>query len=280
MKAANLKQLILMLAVAAVTAGCSTTDSGRKQMILMSDQQLELEAKQTYNMMSDNMPLVKDQATIDYVACVANSLVEVMEGDAADMYWELRIFDQPAENAMVMAGGKISVFAGILNVAQNQNQLAAVLGHEMAHATARHTNERASRAALTGAVVDWGALVFGTGSYYDPTRGVYRQGNRQGIYSLGKSLEDLGINRPFSRMQESEADEIGMIYMARAGFDPRESVTLWKNMADASKVKIPEMMSTHPSEESRLEAHIQQLPEALVVYNEAKSMGRDPQCER
>ena len=280
MKFANLKRLTLMLAVAAISSACSTTDSGRKQLTLMSDQQLELQAKQTYEMMRANMPLVKDQNKIDYVACVANALVEVMEGDAQNMYWELAIFDQPAENAMVMAGGKISVFDGILKITENQHQLAAVLGHEMAHATARHTNERATRSAMTSAVVDWGALVFGTGSYYDPTRGVYRQGNRQGIYSLGKSLEELGINRPFSRMHETEADEIGMIYMARAGFDPRESVNLWKNMADASKVKIPEMMSTHPSEESRLEAHIAQLPEALVIYNEAKAEGRDPQCDR
>lgn len=275
-----LKKTSLLAAVAAVLAACSTTDSGRTQLTLMSDSQLELQAKQTYELMRENMPLVKDRNTIDYVACVADALVAEMDGRAADMYWELAIFDQPAENAMVMAGGKISVFAGILGLAENQHQLASVLGHEMAHATARHTNERASRAAMTDAAVEWAALVFGSGGYYDPTRGVYRTGNRQGIYSLGKALEDIGINRPFSRMHETEADEIGLIYMARAGFDPRESVNLWKNMSDANKTRVPEMMSTHPSDETRLEAHIQQLPEALVIYNEAVAMGRNPQCER
>jgi predicted Zn-dependent protease len=280
MKVAILKRVGGLIAVAAVAAACSTTDSGRKQLTLMSDSQLELQAKETFEQMRANMPLVKDQKTIDYVACVANALVAEMDGDAANMYWELAIFDQPTENAMVMPGGKISVFAGILKLTKNQDQLATVLGHEMAHATARHTNERATRAAMTDAVVEWGALVFGSGGYYDPSRGIYRRGTTQSIYGMGKALEDIGINRPFSRLHEAEADEIGSMYMARAGFDPRESVKLWKNMSDSNNTKIPEMMSTHPSDESRLEAHVEHLPEALAIYNEARANGRNPQCER
>ena len=272
MRFSTVKQLTPLISLVFFLGACSTTDSGRTQLTVKSDRQLEVQAKQAYEMMRANLPLVKDQATIDYVACVANALVEVMEGDAADMYWELAIFDQPSVNASVMAGGKISVFAGILSMTENEHQLASVLGHEMAHATARHTNERASRQEISGAVVDWGLIILGSG--------YYNRNTRQAIYGMGKQLEDIGINRPFSRMHEAEADEIGMIYMSRAGFDPRESVKLWKNMADAKQQKPPEMLSTHPSDESRLEAHIQQLPEALVIYNQARAEGRNPQCER
>ncbi len=264
------KSLIINVFLIAALAGCSTTDSGRTQFTMLSDEQLEYDAKRNFELMRANLPLVQDQATIDYVACVANALVEVMDGDAAEMYWEMAIFNQPVVNATVMAGGKISVYAGLLTIVDNQHQLASVLGHEMAHATARHTNERASRAELSDVGIDIAALILG-GGYYNRTAG---------LYNAMKSAEDLGLNRPFSRMHETEADEIGLIYMARAGFDPRESVSLWKNMSDANQANIPEMLSTHPSDEHRLEAHITQLPEALVVYNQAVAEGRNPDCER
>jgi predicted Zn-dependent protease len=264
------KRLIFLAFMSFILAACSTTDSGRAQLTMKSDAQLELDAKRNFEMMRENLPLVQDRATIDYVACVANALVDVMDDDAAQMYWELAIFNQPVVNATVMPGGKISVYAGLLGMVENQHQLASVLGHEMAHATARHTNERATRAEISDVGIDIAALILG-GGYYNRT---------QGIYSAMKSAEDLGLNKPFSRLHEAEADEIGLIYMARAGFDPRESVNLWKNMAAANQTKIPEMMSTHPSDESRLEAHISQLPEALVVYNQAKAEGREPDCQR
>jgi predicted Zn-dependent protease len=168
-----------------------------------------------------------------------------------------------------MPGGKISVYAGILGMVSDQDEMASIMGHEMAHATARHINERASRAAMTDAGIEIAALVLG-GGYYNQT---------QGVYQALKQAEDLGVNRPFSRLHEAEADEIGLIYMARAGFDPRASVKLWKKMVDAKTEKPPELLSTHPSDESRLEAHVQQLPEALTVYNEARAAGKNPQCD-
>lgn len=273
--------LIGLLAAVAV-AGCSTTETGRMQLTTKSERQLEIDAKRQFEVMRENMPLVQDPATVEYVACVANALVEVMEGDAAEMYWEMAIFNQPTVNAMVMPGGKISVFAGILDVAQNQHQLASVLGHEMAHATSKHANERASRGAVTGTAIDITAAILGAPSDPIYTRSQYERAAQRayGIQGAFDALEDLGINRPFSRMQESEADEIGMLYMARAGFDPRESVQLWKNMSAQSETKVAEMLSTHPSDETRLQAHIDQLTEALIIYNQAQAEGHNPQCER
>lgn len=270
----NLGSRLLVTVFAAVLlASCSTTETGRTQLTLKSEKQLEYEAKQAYEMMRENLPLVKDQATIDYVACVANALIEVLEEPEKSMYWELALFDQPVVNASVMAGGKISVYAGLLGQAQNQHQVASVMGHEMAHAISKHTNERASRAAVSDVGIEIAALILGGPiySYNDLQR-------RSGIYNAMKSVEDLGLNRPFTRKQESEADEIGLIYMAKAGFDPRESVQLWQNMAAREETKVPEMLSTHPSDATRLENQVRQLPEVLVLYNEARAAGRNPNC--
>ena len=161
-------------------------------------------------MIRKNSPLVQDQATIDYVACVANAIVEVLEDRDAAMYWELAIVNQPDVNAFVMPGGKIVVKSGILSVAQNQHQLAAVLGHEVAHVTAHHANERATRGELASYGVEVLALILG-GGYYNQTRGAY---------GAASTLNTLGTMNPISRMQESEADVIGLEYMAKAGFDP------------------------------------------------------------
>ncbi len=264
----TLTRLATGLIAALLLAACSTTETGRTQLTLKSERYLEIESKRQFELMRANMPLVQDPVTVEYVACVANALVETLDGDAAEMYWELAIFNQPTVNAMVMPGGKISVFAGILDVAQNQHQLASVIGHEMAHAIAKHANERASRREITGSAISMAAILLGSN---DPimTRSQYERAAHRtsGIYGALSAAEDLGMNRPFSRMQETEADEIGLIYMARAGFDPRESVQLWQNMSAKNETKVAEMLSTHPSDESRLEAHVQQLPEALKIYN-------------
>jgi predicted Zn-dependent protease len=251
-------------------AACSTTETGRAQLTMKSERQMEYEAKQVYEMMRANLPLVKDQATINYVACVANALIDVLEEPEKSMYWELALFDQPVVNASVMAGGKISVYSGLLAQAQNQHQVASVMGHEMAHAISKHPNERASRAAVSDVGIEIAALILG-GGYYNQT---------QGVYGALKSAEDLGLNRPFTRKQETEADEIGLIYMARAGFDPRESVQLWQNMASVEKARPAEILSTHPSDETRLENQVKQLPSVLAIYNEARAAGREPNCTK
>jgi len=268
-------RLLVAVFAAVLLAACSTTETGRSQLTLKSERQLEYEAKQAYEMMRENLPLVKDQATIDYVACVANALIEVLDEPAKSMYWELALFDQPVVNASVMAGGKISVYSGLLSQAQNQHQVASVMGHEMAHAISKHTNERASRAAVSDVGIEIAALILGGPiySYNDLNR-------RSGIYNAMKSVEDLGLNRPFTRKQESEADEIGLVYMAKAGFDPRESVQLWQNMAAREETKVAEILSTHPSDATRLENQVQQLPEVLVLFNEARAAGRNPNCVR
>ena len=128
---------------------CASSPTGRSQMILKSDASLEQEGARQFRKLRESLPLVQDPRTIDYVACVTNSIIDVVDGDYADLYWELAVVDQPDVNAYVLPGGKIVVNTGILNMATNQDQLAAVIGHEVAHVTSRHANERASRSAVT-----------------------------------------------------------------------------------------------------------------------------------
>ena len=264
------KHLLIIALSAALLSSCASSPTGRGQLVLKSDAALAAEGSKQFAMLRKQMPLSKDPATVEYVACVANAIVEVLEGKDAAMYWELAVIERADINAFVMPGGKISVFTGILNVASNQHQLAAVLGHEVAHVTARHTNERASQQMVAGFGVDVAAILLG-GGYANQTRGA-QQGLSQAVA--------LGVLNPFSRGQESEADIIGLEYMAMAGFDPRESVQLWQNMAEKNKTNIPEFMSTHPSGETRIEQLIEATPKALVLFNEAKAQGKDPNCQR
>jgi predicted Zn-dependent protease len=256
--------------LALLLAACSSTPTGRNQLVLKSDAALAAEGQRQFDMIRERMPLVKDRATIDYIACVSNAIVDVLDEESASMYWELAVIDQPDINAFVLPGGKISVFSGILQVAQNQHQLATVIGHEVAHVTAHHANERASRSMVAGVGIDIAAILLG-GGYARQTQAA------QQTLQTGAML---GILNPFSRQQESEADIIGLKYMAKAGFDPRESVTLWTNMEEKNESKVPEFMSTHPSGETRIESLVSQLPAALALYNEAKAEERAPDCQR
>jgi len=273
-------KLLILFTLLAVFAGCSSTPTGRKQLTLKSDAALAQEGARQMAAIRASSALVQDRKTIDYVACVADAIVGVLDGDAAALYWELAVVNQPDVNAFVMPGGKIVVKSGILSVTDNQDQLAAVLGHEVAHVTAHHANERATRGELAGYGMEVIAIVL-AGDTQNPYSRSYDPNRARGIYGAANTFGSLGLMNPFSRMQETEADDIGLMYMAKAGFDPRESVSLWKNMNSSEKTaKIPEFLSTHPSGESRIEAMVTRLPEALALYNQAKAEGREPHCEQ
>ena len=274
-----IKCLMAFTLFAVIAAGCSSTPTGRAQLTLKSEAALAQEGARQMAAIRASSSLVQDRGTIDYVACVADAIVGTLEGEDAAMYWELAIVNQPDVNAFVMPGGKIVVKSGILSVAENQDQLAAVLGHEVAHVTAHHANERATRGELAGYGMEVLAIIL-AGDTTNPYSRNYDPNRAQGIYGATSTFGSLGLLNPFSRMQESEADEIGLLYMARAGFDPRESVDLWQNMNSSSKTaKVPEFLSTHPSGESRIESMVSQLPEALALYNQAKAEGRAPNCK-
>ncbi len=262
--------LIPIIFSAALVAACTSSPTGRSQMIWKSDAELEAQSTRAFNQMRASMPLSTDRAKIDFVACVAEAVVSVLEPPYSDIEWDLAIFESESVNAFAMPGGKIGVFTGILDVTENQHQLATVIGHEIAHVTARHSNERASRASLTGVGINVAAIILGGG-------------HRGATYTAQQALSAgaaVGISLPHTRGQESEADIIGLEYMAKAGFDPRESVPLWQRM-DASSDKAPaEFLSTHPASETRIENLVGQWQKTLPLYNKAVEEGRVPNCSK
>jgi len=234
----------------------------------ISDSELAAEAAKQFAEMKASMPLTTDRDTIDYIACVANAVVSQLDPPHSDLAWEMAIFDNEAVNAFAMPGGKIGVMVGILKAAQNQNQLAAVIGHEIAHVTADHSKERASRGRLSTVGIQVAAVLLGGGN----------QGATYTAYQALNQGAAFGIMLPFSRNQESEADVIGLEYMAKAGFDPRAAVPLWQNMNAVAGKAPAEFVSTHPSSEKRIDSLVSQWVAALPYYNAALQEGREPNC--
>ena len=264
------KCLIALVFAASVVVACSTSPTGRTQIIWKSDAEMEAQAAQAFNAMRASAPLSTNRAKIDFVACVAQAVVEILDPPYSEYEWELAVFDEKSVNAWAMPGGKIGVNVGILEITENQHQLASVMGHEIAHVTARHSNEKASRASLTGIGIEALAVILG-GGYSG------------GAYTASQAMHAgaaFGLSLPHSRSQETEADIIGLRYMAKAGFDPRASVDLWQNMAALSKKSPPEFLSTHPTNDTRIENLISEWQETLPIYNKAREDGKDPQCEK
>lgn len=228
----------------------------------VSEREIEIESDKEFQKMRQSMVISNDVNVRSYVKCVADAIIAELEEPYSQMDWDVEIFDEEAVNAFAMTGGKIGVFTGILKVAENQDQLGAVIGHEVAHVTQQHAVERVNQAMTTqvGAMAAGAAL---GGGYASDTVALAAQ---------------IALTLPYGRKQESEADTVGLVYSANAGFDPRASVKLWKNMAEANKGAPPEFLSTHPSSDTRIQDLIEELPGALVNYNNAKSAGKVPNC--
>ncbi len=166
-----------------------------------------------------------------------------------------------------MPGGKIGVYTGLLETTENQHQLAAVIAHEVAHVVAEHANARVSAAYATGTSL----------KLIDVIAGASTPGKEQLVGLLGVGAQ-YGVLLPYGRSQESEADILGLDYMAKAGFDPRESVVLWRNMSKQGEVQPPEFLSTHPANQSRINELNARMPHALTLYKIARENSKNPNC--
>lgn len=248
---------IAILAVAIAGSGCAVP--------IVSEREVEIKGGETFQEMRASMVESRDAGIRAYVNCVSRPIIDQLEEPYSSLSWEVVVFEDELVNAFALPGGHIGVFTGLLSVAEDQDQLAAVIGHEIAHVTEKHSWEDYNRAITAqGAVIGATAVLGGDNTTYD---------------ILSKAV-DLGINRPFSRGQETEADVVGLKFMARAGFDPRASVKLWKNMAAAGNGAPPEFLSTHPSSATRISNLVAQLPEALNEFNAAREAGKTPACRR
>jgi len=259
--------LLLLLTLAA----CATSPTGRHQLRLVSPEQAAQAGNQSFAQIKKQTPVDRDEGDNRYAACIVNALAGATGKPNGGGSWDVTVFKQDKTvNAFALPGGHVSVYTGIFTVAKTPAELAAVLGHEMGHVQAGHGAERMSDQMATQGVLDVAAIIAGI----DPNS----QGGQATMSALGMGAQ-VGVLLPFNRAQESEADELGLRYMAEAGFDPREALDLWRNMMSANLGAPPEVLSDHPSDKNRLADLQGKLPEAMRLYQTALAQGRHPRCE-
>lgn len=256
---------------AALTAACTTAPSGRQQLLMLSDSELNQLGAQSFEQIKAEQPLSRNAAHQRYVGCVVNALVAELPQEWRSQAWEVQVFADESPNAFALPGGKVGVNTGMITLAQNQDQLAAVIGHEIGHVIFRHANERMSRSALVGAGVQAGGALAGARTTPETARTV------AGLLGAGAQL---GVMLPFSREQEREVDVYGQDLMAKAGFNPAEASRLWQNMIAASgrSAGAVQALSTHPDPQARASALERRAPALMPQYEAARAQGKRPAC--
>ncbi len=260
---------ILVFSLLLVVA-CATSPLGRKQLILLPDPQMNSLGVQSFQELKSKTPIEKDARINAYVQCVSRGILKAMgeAGVGPEDGWEIVVFRNSTPNAFALPGGKIGVHTGMLSVAKTPDQLAAVLGHEVGHVIARHGNERVSQGQVAAILMGMSQVVL---------RDMKQEQKTLIIAGLGAGVQ-FGALLPFSRSHESEADLIGLDLMAKAGFNPEESVELWKNMSASAGSAPPEWMSTHPSNETRINHLRARIPSVNPVYHSTIASRGRPEC--
>lgn len=257
-----MKKTLLAVAALTVVSGCQVTKSptGRTQALMYSSADMNTLGAQSFEEMKKKEKIVSDARVNRYVHCITSAITKQVPASYGINNWEVVVFDSPQVNAFALPGGKIGVYTGLMKVASTPHQLAAVLGHEVGHVLANHSNERLSRNQIT----NMGLQIAGTG--FDMAGVANKELWMQGL-GLGAQY---GVAMPFGRKQESESDKIGLDLMAKAGFKPEHSVTLWQAMAKASGGNQPmEFLSTHPSNERRISDLNKNMKPAQALYAKA-----------
>ncbi|MFR9166245.1 MAG: M48 family metallopeptidase [Dysgonomonas sp.] len=257
---------IFLTVVFFILTGCGSVPvTGRKQMLLVSDQEVLTMSLQEYDKFIKSAPLSTNAASTAMVRKVGQRIANAVEtylksngyeSELAGYSWEFNLVKSNEANAFCMPGGKIVVYEGILPITQDETGLAVVLGHEVAHAVAKHANERMSQQLVS----QYGSAALGTvlsGS------SAAVQNIAGAVYGLGSQY---GVMLPFSRKQELEADRLGLIFMSMAGYDPRQAESFWTRMSQNSSGSVAEFASTHPSDQTRINKIREELPEALKYY--------------
>jgi metalloendopeptidase OMA1, mitochondrial len=247
--------MLRLLPALILTIGCATVPvTGRKQLLLLSESEETSLGLQSYQEVLSKEKLSTDPA--------GNALVQrvgarIAAATGKSYPWEFKLVDKPDTiNAFCLPGGKVVVYSGILPVTLDEDGLATVIGHEVAHAIARHGGERVSEGMLTNVGIE--AVSAGMGAK-DP------QTVKTVTGLLGAGLQ-VGVLLPFSRDQESEADHMGLVFMAKAGYRPEAAVGFWQRMASASKGAVPQFLSDHPSDATRIRQIQGWLPEARAAF--------------
>jgi len=254
---------------------CSTVPiTERRQLRIIPESSLNKQAEQIYEKVKSKEKLSDDLDQLNEIKEIGLRIEEAvseyfhqnnMVDPTANFKWEyILVENNKIKNAWCMPGGKIAVYTGILEVTKNKHGLAAVMGHEIAHAVAKHSIERASRSTLINVGTQIADIASG---------GKISGASRAAGMDVAGLLTQLGINNPFNRKQESEADYLGLIFASLSGYDIRETTKVWERMKEANKGKEPpEWMSTHPSTDRRIEQIGNWIPEVILEYPPIKKM--------
>lgn len=258
------KKLFFILMASCLLSACVKSPTGRSQLMMMPDAQMDQMGLQAFEKLKQTKPVSNNSRYTQFVNCIAQPITRIVGGGQ----WEIVVFEDDSLNAFALPGNKIGVYTGLINMVDNSSQLAAVIGHEIGHVLAKHSNERMSHETAAQQGMSVIGAVVGT-----PSSAL----GQVGMAALGLGVE-YGVLLPYSRTQESEADIMGLGLMAKAGFDPRESINLWQKMSQAGNGQTPpEFMSTHPGNASRINELNRNMPQALQQYQVA---GNHPNCSK
>ena len=267
----TLMPVSLLLAGLFLFSACGTVPvTGRKQLNLIPASTMLSMSYQQYGDFMQANRLSSDQSKVQMVRRVGFNIKSAVEsyfaqkglsGELDGYKWEFNLVESKDVNAWCMPGGKVVVYTGILPITRDETGLAVVMGHEIAHAIAEHGNERMSQGLLTQ--LGGMALSEALSEKPEQTRALW-------LTAFGVGAQ-VGVLLPFSRLQESEADKLGLIFMAMAGYDPNEAVGFWQRMASMKSGSAPpEFLSTHPSDETRIKDIRASLPEAMTYYRKTR----------
>jgi predicted Zn-dependent protease len=264
---ATLFTITTLISGSFITSCSKVPITGRQQFNLLPESQMVSMAVASYNEFLKENQLSNDASKVAMVKNVGQKIASAVErflsenglSDRIQGYkWEFNLVQEDVPNAWAMPGGKVVVYTGILPYTKTEAGLAVVMGHEIAHAIARHGNERMSQALLieTGGT----ALSLALSQKPEETQSLFLM-----AYGVGTQV---GISLPYSRAHETEADKLGLIFMAMAGYDPHEAVEFWQRMAQAGGQKPPEFLSTHPADQTRIKNLREYMPNAMKYYKQ------------
>lgn len=249
------------LALISLIGACAKSPMGRRTFILLSEEEELKLGADSFREALKSETICGDGATIAIVKKLGREIKDVSGKEKWD--WEFKVIDDSKTmNAFALPGGKVAVYTGLFKPAHNEAGLAAVMGHEVAHAVARHGAQRVSQSLLVQAGLTAASL-----SVDDPKQ------KEAIIGGLGAGAA-IGILLPFSRDHEIEADQIGLMYMAKAGYDPAQAIQFWERFKKSTGDGPPEFLSTHPAPSSRIRALKKMLPKAIEAYKKSPKFGR------
>ncbi len=254
-------KLAICLAIIVLT-GCAKSSTGRSQLMMMSESDLNKMGSASFEEMKTKEKISQSPEVNRYVQCVASAITKNVPKSAHDGAWEVVVFDSEQVNAFALPGGKIGVYTGILKVAENQDQLGAIIGHEVAHVIEGHSNERLSSNQASQMGLSLVNVLLESQNI---------ESRNMMMAGLGLGVQ-YGVLMPYGRSHESEADIVGQNLMAKSGFDPQGSVKLWQNMAKLSNGAPPEFMSTHPSNATRIKQLTAHLPKSMPLFKQTKAV--------